>query len=131
MSTEKDLFNCRQCGHCCHGATTVSLDDADLARLLRHLRLERRAAEARYLRVTGGVVQMQTRNGACIFYNQGCTIHPAKPWRCRQWPLHPSILADEANLSAIRASCPGLNQDLDYQELCQRLATALAGETPT
>lgn len=120
------IFRCRQCGSCCHGETTVSLDPEDQERLVAYLRLSQEEVFRRYLRVNGGVVQMKIVEGHCIFFRDGCTIHPGKPWRCGQWPLHPSILADEANLSAIRASCPGLNRDLEYAEFCTILTGFLA-----
>ncbi len=117
------IFQCRQCGHCCHGKTTVSLNERDLARLVRFLRLSRDEVFKRYLRVNGNTIQMQTVDGHCIFYTKtGCTVHPAKPWRCRQWPLHESILTDPANLSAIRDSCPGLDRNLSWKEFCAILA---------
>ncbi len=120
------IFRCRQCGHCCHGETTVSLDPDDQERLVAYLRLSRDEVFRRYLRITGNVVQMKIVDGHCIFFREGCTIHPGKPWRCGQWPLHPSILADEANLSAIRASCPGIKRDLEYAEFREILADFLA-----
>ncbi len=73
------------------------------------------------------VVQMKTADGRCIFYFEdseglgGCSVHRARPWRCGQWPLHPAILGDENNLITIRESCPGLNQELPYQEFCSIL----------
>lgn len=94
--------------------------------MVTYLRLSPEEVFRRYLRVNGNVVQMKIVEGHCIFFRDGCTIHPGKPWRCGQWPLHPSILADEANLSAIRASCPGLNRDLEYQEFCTILTDFLA-----
>lgn len=120
------IFRCRQCGHCCHGETTVSLDPEDQERLIAYLRLPKEEVFRRYLRFAGNVVQMKIVDGHCIFYREGCTVHPGKPWRCGEWPLHPSILADEANLSAIRASCPGLKRDLEYAEFCELLADFLA-----
>jgi len=119
------IFRCRQCGHCCQGETTVSLDLEDQERLVTYLRLPKEEVFRRYLRVSGSVVQMKVSGGHCIFYREGCTIHSGKPWRCGQWPLHPSILADEANLLAIRASCPGLNREVEYQEFCAILSAYL------
>ncbi|MDH5297410.1 MAG: YkgJ family cysteine cluster protein [Desulfobulbaceae bacterium] len=121
---EKEIFQCRRCGHCCHGETTVSLTEEDLARMVDHLRLPREEVIKKYLRVTGKVVQMQVVDGHCIFYHQGCSIHLARPWRCRQWPLHPSILTDQANFSAIKDSCPGIRLS-DYSEFERRLRTLL------
>jgi len=122
---EKDIFVCRQCGHCCHGETTVSLDDEDYSRMVKHLKLSDDEVRARYLRITDNVVQMKIVNGHCIFFNDGCTIHQGKPWRCSQWPLHPSILTDSANLQAIRDSCPGINQKLDYDDFCRKFTDFL------
>lgn len=71
----------------------------------------------RFLRTTADVVQMKIENGHCVFYqNNGCRVHEGRPWRCRQWPLHPSILVDEANFHTIAESCPGINRKLSYQE---------------
>ncbi len=128
MSEEEELFHCRQCGHCCQGETTVSLNAEDLDRLVAFLRLPLEEVEARYLRITDGVVQMKTVDGHCIFYNEGCTIHPGKPWRCGQWPLHPSILADAANFQAISDSCPGIKGELGYEEFRVRLGRILASQ---
>jgi hypothetical protein len=74
------------------------------------------------------VVQMKTVDGHCIFYREGCTIHPGKPWRCGQWPLHPSILADKANFEAIRSSCPGIRGEVGYEEFCRILSKLLKTE---
>lgn len=117
---EKDLFSCRQCGHCCHGETTVSLDPDDFDRMSEYLKLPKEQVLEKYLRKTENVIQMKILDGHCIFYREGCTIHTGKPWRCCQWPLHPSILTDAANLEAIKDSCPGITRKLDYQEFCRK-----------
>ena len=125
---ETEIFKCKRCGYCCHGETTVSLDENDVERLVKHLRLPLAEVTAKYLRVTGNVIQMKINDGHCIFYREGCMIHPGRPWRCRQWPLHPSILLDENNLSAIRDSCPGTNKNLPFDEFCKKLTIILAKE---
>lgn len=89
--------------------------------MIKALGLSREEVEKQYWRVTGPVVQMQVRDGHCIFYDaqSGCTVHEGRPWRCRQWPLHPSMLADENNYRTIIESCPGLNKELSYEQFCQ------------
>ena len=124
---EKEIFSCRQCGHCCQGETTVSLNEEDQERLIAYLRKSRQEVIEKYLRVTEGVVQMKTVDGHCIFFSrQGCIVHPAKPWRCRQWPLHESILTDEANFTAIRDSCPGIRGEMGYDAFCRKFSLYLA-----
>ncbi len=119
----QDIFVCARCGSCCHGETTVSLDKDDQARMIRALGLERDEVAEKYWRITGSTVQMKTIDGHCIFYDKetGCTVHNGRPWRCGQWPLHPSILADRVNFETIRSSCPGMNQELSYDEFCALL----------
>lgn len=114
--SESKIFDCRRCGYCCQGETTVSLDQADRERLSAHLGLPFAEVKERYLRVTGNTVQMKTVEGHCIFYDNGCTIHEGKPWRCRQWPLHPSMLTDRSNFETIRDSCPGFKTGLTHEE---------------
>jgi len=116
-----DIFACACCGFCCHGETTVSLDQRDQERMIAALGLSRAEVAERFWRITGAVVQMQTRDGHCIFYDPeiGCTVHEGRPWRCRQWPLHPSMLADENNYRTITESCPGFVKGLNYGEFCR------------
>lgn len=116
---EKMIFECQQCGACCHGQTTVSLDETDQGRMASYMGMSVEELKERYLRVSGKVVQMRVEDGHCVFYKQGCTVHPGKPWRCGQWPLHPSILADFANFQAISTSCPGIKKELGYEEFCR------------
>ena len=121
MSTLEEIFTCQRCGYCCQGETTVSLDEDDQRRMVQALGLSREEVRERYWRVTGSVVQMKVVDGHCIFYDQGCTVHQGRPWRCAQWPLHPSMLSDQNNFETIKASCPGINQEISYQEFCRIL----------
>lgn len=112
------IFTCKRCGFCCHGETTVSLDQNDVERMAKALQLGEDQLKEKYLRITGDVVQMKIIDGHCIFYDEGCSVHEGRPWRCRQWPLHPAILKDENNLRTIQESCPGINPHVEYEEFC-------------
>ena len=125
MVEEQEIFQSRQCGHCCQGETTVSLDPEDVTRLVAYLHLPIAEVQEKYLRLTGKVVQMKIVDSHCIFFNEGCTVHEGKPWRCRQWPLHPSMLTDQNNFEAIRQSCPGIKGEMGYEEFRSRLAELL------
>ncbi|HBI14126.1 MAG TPA: Fe-S oxidoreductase [Desulfobulbaceae bacterium] len=122
-----DIFVCAHCGYCCQGETTVSLNEEDQARMIDVLGLPREEVANRYWRITAGVVQMKIEDGHCIFFREGagCTVHQGRPWRCGQWPLHPSILADRSNFETIRESCPGITSSLSYEDFCSILRTLL------
>jgi len=121
MSIKDKIFECRQCGFCCHGQTTVSLDKSDQERMIASLGLSREEVIKKYWRVTGTIVQMKTVDGHCIFYDQGCTVYFGRPWRCAQWPLVPALLQDRSNYSTISESCPGINKELSYESFCRLL----------
>ena len=122
-----DIFICSRCGYCCQGETTVSLDAEDQERMIKKLGMNRDEVREQYWRVTGNIVQMKIVDHHCIFYNEdsGCSVHEGRPWRCGQWPLHPSILSDENNFKTIRESCPGINKELSYDQFCTILRQLL------
>lgn len=123
-----DIFVCTRCGFCCQGQTTVSLNEADQRRMVAHLGLPREEVARRFWRITKAEVQMQVRDGHCIFYDEGCgcSVHAGRPWRCRQWPLHPSMLDDVNNFRSIAESCPGLKTDMGYAAFRRILEELLA-----
>ena len=116
--SQESLFKCKECGHCCHGETTVSLNAEDLDRMKTYMKMSDEDLKKKYLRENANVIQMKIVDGHCIFYNGGCAIHPAKPWRCIQWPQHPSILHDINNFETIKESCPGIASNQNYDEFC-------------
>jgi len=125
MVTISDIFVCQQCGYCCQGDTTVSLDENDQKRMVQHLGMKRGEVARRFWRKTGNTIQMRTVEGHCIFYDTGCTIHAGKPWRCTQWPLHPSMLTDRESYEIIKESCPGISRDLNYEDFCKKFSELL------
>ncbi len=129
MTEIKDIFTCAQCGYCCQGETTVSLDENDQKRMVDALGLSVEQVREKYWRVTGNVVQMKTVDGHCIFYDEGCTIHQGRPWRCAQWPLHPSMLADRNNYETIKESCPGINSKISNEDFCRKLQELIDRQT--
>ncbi len=121
MTLVSQIFSCKRCGYCCHGETTVSLNKNDQERMIATLDMPAETVKANFWRLTGNIVQMQIVDGRCIFYEDGCKIHNGRPWRCAQWPLHPSILSDEKNFHIISDSCPGIKKDVGYERFCRIL----------
>lgn len=125
MVTIAEIFVCQQCGYCCQGDTTVSLDKNDQERMVHHLGMEKEEVARRFWLKKGNSIQMRTVDGHCIFFDKGCSIHAGKPWRCTQWPLHPSMLEDQENYEIIKESCPGINRDLSYVDFCKKFSKLL------
>ncbi len=112
------IFSCTMCGFCCHGETTVSLNEQDQKRMIKALGMSEEEVKKKFWRTTAGEVQMKVVEGHCIFYKDGCTVHEGRPWRCRQWPLHPAVFSDENNFETICSSCPGINENASYEQFC-------------
>jgi Fe-S-cluster containining protein len=125
MSAYSQIFSCQRCGACCQGNTTVSLNEDDRQRMTQALNIPEGETRKRFWRITGARVQMKIVDGHCIFYDKGCKVHEGRPWRCAQWPLHPSILMDENNFLTIADSCPGINTNISYQQFCEILREIL------
>ena len=125
MIKVSEIFVCQQCGYCCQGETTVSLNKNDQKRMILYLGIKRDEVALKYWRQNGNTIQMKTVDGHCIFYDNGCTIHTGKPWRCTQWPLHQSMLDDEENFKIIKESCPGINRELSYDDFRQKFSELL------
>jgi len=96
--------------------------------MVQALGLSEAEVREKYWRVTGNVVQMKIVDGHCIFYESGCTVHLGRPWRCAEWPLHPSMLSDSYNFETIRESCPGINHEISYEKFCRILKEIMVAQ---
>ena len=123
---EEPIFECKRCGFCCQGESTVSLSPEEQERIASYLGLSLSDFLERYTVLRGKRVEMKTVNGHCIFYDEEeslCKIHPVKPFHCRQWPLHPSILKDPESFEIIRRTCPGFSPKATWEDVKQLLCS--------
>jgi len=114
------LFECKRCGFCCQGESTVSLSSQEQENIARYLGLSLQEFLTRYTIKKDKRVEMKTINGHCIFYDEEkslCKIHSVKPSACRQWPLHPSILRDPESFEIIRRTCPGFSPQATWKDI--------------
>lgn len=112
----KPPFTCTFCGDCCKGYGGTYLSDADMDAIADFLKIPRDKLVRDYTTRSGrGRVIVQREDGRCVFWDKLCTIHPVKPWMCRQWPFIPGVLADVNNWRVMAGSCPGINTELSDQ----------------
>ncbi|WP_022852357.1 YkgJ family cysteine cluster protein [Thermodesulfatator atlanticus] len=114
------IFECKRCGFCCQGESTVSLTPPEQESIAMFLGLNLSEFFERYTVKKGSRVEMKTINGHCIFFDEKekiCRIHPVKPSHCRRWPLHPSILKDRESFEIIKRTCPGFSPSATWEEV--------------
>ena len=114
-------FTCRRCGHCCQGTGGIVLAERDIARLAAHLNLDRDSLLARHTEHVGGMPRLVSgADGYCIFYKDGCAIHPARPDVCRAWPYFRGNLIDPASHAMAMTDCPGINPEASHDEFARQ-----------
>jgi Fe-S-cluster containining protein len=118
MSGDKEnavLFECRQCGDCCHGYGGTYVTAEEVAAISTYIGTDPADFVKSYCQMSGHrPVLAQAADGYCVFCKDGaCRIHPVKPRMCRAWPYLDSILVDVSNWHAMARACPGMRTDLD------------------
>jgi len=104
------IFFCRQCGDCCKGFGGTYVSDTDIRRIAAHIKVDPLEFYRRYCQKSGDrLVLAQGQNGFCVFYHDGCSIHPVKPKLCRDWPYIQNLQVDFANWQVMASMCPGIN----------------------
>jgi Fe-S-cluster containining protein len=116
-------FDCKRCGHCCHGEGGIVMTPADRDRLADHLGLDVADMLSRYAEQAGGKVRLRAgADGFCIFYREGkgCGVHPGRPDICRAWPYFRGNLVDKISWEMIQTDCPGVDKDAGHENFVRQ-----------
>ncbi len=110
-------FDCKRCGHCCHGEGGIIMTPKDRQRLADHLGLPVEKMVEKYSETVNGKIRLQSReDGYCVFFNDGCGVHPGRPDICRAWPFFRGNLIDEMSWEMIQDYCPGINKEAGHKQ---------------
>lgn len=108
-------FACTQCGHCCTTEGYVWVDRREALEIADHLGLTLAELGRRYLRKVGRRNALTDRSdGACVFWDEGCTIYPARPGQCRTFPFWKENIASEAAWLETARDCEGIGEGRRY-----------------
>ena len=114
-------FACQRCGHCCEGVGGIVLSAFDIERLGTHLGFERQALLDRFAEHVGGRYRLLAGpDNYCIFYDQGCSVHPARPDVCRAWPYFRGNIIDADSHAMAAEDCPGINRQASHAEFASQ-----------
>ncbi|MDR3641332.1 MAG: YkgJ family cysteine cluster protein [Humidesulfovibrio sp.] len=115
-------FDCKRCGHCCHGEGGIVLTAKDRERLARHLGLDIEAMLRQYAERAGEKQRLRVGpDGFCVFFRlgKGCGVHPGRPDICRAWPYFRGNLVDAASWEMIQTDCPGVSNAAGHEAFVQ------------
>ena len=105
-------FACKRSGNCCSiPGGFVRVDATERAALAAHLGLTEDAFARRYLQPDGARLKDGLGN-RCVFLQDGahagCSVYPARPQKCREWPFWPEVLERPDLLRLVERTCPGV-----------------------
>lgn len=114
-------FECRMCGHCCHGEGGIVMTGKDQKRLAEHLGISVDELIEKYAHERGGKLHLNVNDDLyCIFYKEGCGVHPGRPDICRAWPYFRGNLIDSMSWEMIQEYCPGVNPEAGHEEFVRQ-----------
>lgn len=101
-------FKCTQCGNCCRVEGYVWVDDDDIQNLAEYLQIEPEAFEKQYVRQVGHHRSLiEKPNYECVFWENGCSVYPARPPQCRTFPFWRENLRSLESWLEVVEDCPG------------------------
>ena len=119
-------FDCHRCGNCCTaGAGAVWLEEGEAQAMATRLGMSVEAFEQRYVRSLRDPRSGEWRSslrereegagGRCVLLegSSHCSVYSDRPAHCRSFPYWPSVLQDEQGFEAARATCPGIQPEVD------------------
>jgi Fe-S-cluster containining protein len=122
-----DMFQCKNCGHCCKGYGGTYLSERELEPIAAFLGIDRAQFISEYCQESGGRwLVAQGADEYCVLWNNGCTIHPVKPRMCRAWPFIEGVDRDTANWHIMAGECPGIRTDVSDHEIMKCVKLVLS-----
>ncbi|WFS61086.1 YkgJ family cysteine cluster protein [Pseudodesulfovibrio thermohalotolerans] len=117
----ENAFECRMCGHCCQGEGGIVMTAKDRERLAAFLGIDVDELVSRYAHTRGGKIHLNVgENNYCVFFKEGCGVHPGRPDICRAWPYFRGNLIDKTSWEMIQDYCPGVNPDAGHEEFVRQ-----------
>lgn len=123
-------FACTHCGHCCTTEGYVWVERREAQRIAGRLQLTFEEFGKRYLRTVGRRWALTDRSdGACVFWDEGCTIYAERPGQCRTFPFWKENLVTEAEWRETAVDCEGIGEGRLYRR--EEIGRLLEGKGET
>ena len=108
-------FKCTQCGHCCKIEGYVWVNDEEIQAMADHLKMTADDFEWQSVRRVGRRRSLfEKPNHECIFWEDGCTVYPARPTQCKTFPFWKQNLESMDEWLDVVEECPGSGTGVVY-----------------
>jgi Fe-S-cluster containining protein len=105
-------FECQRCGTCCTGEPgIIYISESEISTIAEYLEMEVSSFRKKYLySFRGGYSILETKEGACLFYKNGCRVYPVRPSQCKTYPFWYRHLRSKQRWQAVQKECPGIGK---------------------
>jgi hypothetical protein len=116
-------FECLNCGKCCTGFPGfVYLSERDIARASEFLRVGKGEFVERHTRIVSVFHERrlsltERKNFDCVFWEDGCTIYPARPYQCEAFPFWNRHLVSRREWEKTTSTCGGIGRGRVYSRV--------------
>lgn len=127
---EKGLrFKCTGCGKCCQGSGYVWVDEKEVLKLAKHLRLTPSVFIKNFTRQIGERTALidAPHTDHCIFLQNGqtCTVYEKRPDQCRSFPWWVSNLCSKKDWEEAKQYCEGIDHEqaplISFKEIIKNI----------
>jgi hypothetical protein len=103
-------FECKRCGVCCTGDPgIIYVDKNEVARIAEYISVRASRFIEKYLfPVRTGYSIGEHADGRCLFYKDGCSIHPVRPSQCKTFPFWFENLRSSKKWRKMARECSGI-----------------------
>jgi Fe-S-cluster containining protein len=105
-------FECQRCGICCTGEPgIIYVNEQEITVIASFIDVSREVFVQRCLYpFQDSYSIMETNDGRCIFYENGCAIYPVRPVQCRTFPFWFQNVRSEQAWEEASIKCPGIGR---------------------
>lgn len=109
-------FSCQQCGQCCTGEPgTIYVSSWEIENIALFWGVSVAVCIKQALLPYKDSYTIKERpNGACLFYQNGCTIYPVRPNQCRSFPFWIQTMRSAYAWKQTAKVCPGIGHGRLY-----------------
>ena len=111
-------FQCQRCGACCTGTPgTVYLIGEEITHIANFMMVPESNFIDKYLYPFRDSYSIREHSdGRCFFYENGCTIYPARPNQCSSFPFWFNNLRSEKEWKKVSNDCTGIGKGNLYEK---------------
>ncbi|MFO7875947.1 MAG: YkgJ family cysteine cluster protein [Desulfovermiculus sp.] len=109
-------FSCQQCGQCCTGESgTIYVSSFEIKKIASFWDVSVTVfIQQALLPYKESYIIKERPGGACLFYQDGCTIYPVRPTQCRSFPFWTQSMRSTYAWKQAARACPGIGQGRLY-----------------